>query len=322
LAEKLLIVDARLPLPARKLQNLVQQVLKIGKPAAARVIHDGAVRVNGRTLRRPLAVLEIGDRVEVDVQPQPSPRAATPGRSRHAQLEIAFEDEHLVVVNKPPHLLTVPTPYKERNTLISLLDQLLQQRTPPAKAFCVHRLDRGVSGLLVFGKSLPIAEMLRDQFAARKPQRQYAALVAGLMQHPHGTFRSHLATDEQLNRHSTADRQRGELAITHYQVRAEFGDASLVEIQLETGRRNQIRVHFAEAGHPVLGDPRYGRGTLRDRWPHRRLALHAQSLGLTHPVTGEAMSFDSPLPQEMRLFAAPRPADDRRPRKEKRRRRR
>ena len=118
-----------------------------------------------------------------------------------------------------------------------------------------------------------------------------------------GSIRSHLATDEALNRYSTGDPNVGELAITHYEVIDQFSDAAIVRVQLETGRRNQIRVHFAEAGHPILGDPRYRTQEATHRfWPYSRLALHAESLGLTHPVTGEKLQYVAPWPQEFRDF--------------------
>jgi 23S rRNA pseudouridine1911/1915/1917 synthase len=257
------------------------------------------VQVNGRFVRKPATVLEPGDRLRVEYEPL-APVLPKEPASGQQQVEIVYSDAHLVVVEKPAALLTVPTPYREKVTLISLLEKKLQ-----AQAYCVHRLDRGVSGLLVFAKELAIAEALRDQFAERKPERLYVALVAGNVRQREGTFRSHLATDKELNRYSVEDETAGELAITHYRMVEQLQDASLVEVQLETGRRNQIRVHFAEAGHPVLGDARYGRGVRTAvPWNHRRLALHAQTLGFVHPVTGAALRFESKLPREMGEYIA------------------
>lgn len=298
--EKSLVVSDRLPQPARKLQGLVQQLLKFSQQQAVKLIHDGGVRVNGRVVPRPQTMLEVGDRLEVAYEPEVKPLPAVRGESS-AQLEIIFQDDHLVVVNKPPALLTVPTPRREPNTLISLLSKKLVRDRTGEEAFVVHRLDRGVSGLLVFGKRLDVAKALRDQFEQRKPERKYVALVAGDVEQPTGTFRSHLATDKDLNRYSTDDESVGELAITHYQVLQKLQDATLVEVWLETGRRNQIRVHFAEAGYPVLGDERYGRH-VATRWPYRRLALHARRLGFNHPVLDVPLVFESPLPWEMQTF--------------------
>jgi 23S rRNA pseudouridine1911/1915/1917 synthase len=152
-------------------------------------------------------------------------------------------------------------------------------------------------------KSLAVAEQLRNQFAARKPDRQYIAILAGLVPSDSGTVRNYLATDEKLNRYAVEDPNQGELAITHYRVRQRWQDATLVEVRLETGRRNQIRVHLADLGHPILGDPRYRRDLATHRaWPYRRIALHAESLGFEHPSTGQPMRFVAQWPQEFRDF--------------------
>ncbi len=297
-------VDSRLPPPARTVVSIVQSALKIKRKLAEQLIHSGMVSAHGRTLSQTHFKLNVGDEVVIDYAPQP---IATPRRTESGKatpFEIVYDDASVVVVNKPANLLTVPTPKREANTLQTKLRQWMQRNQPQSMAICVHRLDRGVSGLLVFAKSYEVADLLRAQFADRKPERQYIAIVRGHLKAPKGTFRSYLATDSaSLSRHSVQDPDGGELAITHYEVREQWGDCSLVSITLETGRRNQIRVHFAEAGHPVLGDPRYRSQEAEHRWwPHKRLALHAETLGLTHPETNELLRFSSPWPQEFRDF--------------------
>jgi 23S rRNA pseudouridine1911/1915/1917 synthase len=246
--------------------------------------------------------LAAGDRVEIrfEAQRRYSPRPkARPNRG----FVIVYEDRDLLVVEKAPELLTVPTERNERFTLVERVSEYVRRTGRAPGVFPVHRLDRGVSGLLVFAKLREIEDRLRDQFAARKPERQYIAIVAGHLTTAKGEFRSYLATDKALNRYSTDDREIGQLAVTHYQVLEHLADTTLVVVWLETGRRNQIRVHFAEAGHPVLGDPRYKVAAARHRdWPYERIALHAQTLGFEHPVTGEPMLFDSRLPAEMVQF--------------------
>lgn len=316
--EKTIVVNERLPWPARKLQNIVQQALKVAKAQATRVIQDGGVRVNGYFLRQPHQMLEVGDQVEIEYEasdyvPQPKPV------DTFEEMEVLFEDQHLIVVNKPPALLTVPTPYRERNTLISLIEKRMQREGTGKQAFCVHRLDRGVSGVLVFGKQLEMATALRDQFEQRKPQRHYVAIVGGHVPDREGTFETHLTTDKHLYRHSTDDPEEGELAITHYKVLKHISHATVVEVRLETGRRNQIRVHFAEAGHPVLGDGRYGNPVFQEIWRHRRMALHAESLGFAHPITRQPLEFTAPIPQEMQALMRDEAASKRsgRPRRER-----
>jgi 23S rRNA pseudouridine1911/1915/1917 synthase len=223
---------------------------------------------------------------------------------------------------------------EKENLVEALNVYLRRGRASGVYAAVVHRLDRDTSGLLVFGKNLSIAKRLKDQFEAHKPLREYLAIVAGVLDKPKGTFRSFLSTDEDLNQVSMpmrgkenpsrrSDRKpegRGDkhhhhvkdgkprfdgaakpfkkkepqLAITHYQVVEVFKNATLVRVRLETGRRNQIRVHFSEIGHPVLGDTRYETDLARHPfWKYPRLALHATQLGFTHPLHGKKLNFKS-----------------------------
>lgn len=171
------------------------------------------------------------------------------------------------------------------------------------EACLVHRLDRAVSGLLVFGKHEAIAEQLIEQFRQKKPQRTYAAIVAGVMPNDEGTFQTQLTTGKNLDRYVSHGGLDSETAITHYRVIERLGDTTLVEAVLETGKRNQLRVHFTHAGFPVLGDPRYDSDkATHKRWIRKRIALHAKSLGFTHPISGEELTFDSPLPVAMTKF--------------------
>lgn len=300
---KKFVIDERVPRPARNVLALVQSHLKVQRAIAAKLVHGGMVSVNGRVVLQPHWMLSPGDLLEVEYAPQP---AATPSKRAAAKrepFEIAYDDEYLMLVVKPAGLLTVPTPKRESNTLISNINRWLDRQQRGVQAYSVHRLDRGVSGLLVFGKSLDIAMALRSQFQARKPQRKYTAIVVGNMPERSGTFKSYLATDESLNRYSTTDPNAGELAITHYEVREQFQDSAILSVQLETGRRNQIRVHLAEAGHPIVGDPRYrSREAVHRFWPYSRLGLHAESLGLIHPISREPLQYVAPWPQEFRDF--------------------
>ena len=209
----------------------------------------------------------------------------------------------MIVVDKSAGTLTVPTDRNEKHTLVERVSVYLSHSRRKRQAWVVHRLDREVSGLLVFGKHEPIADRLIEQFRQRKPQRIYTAIVAGVMSSGNGTFRSHFATGKNLDRFVARRSRRTEAAITHYRVLRRLADTTLVEATLETGKRNQIRVHFANAGHPVLGDPRYKTNqAMHPRWIRKRIALHAKSLGFEHPVSGEAMTFESPLPSALEKF--------------------
>lgn len=292
-----------MPEPARYLLPLVQSHLKVNRSIASGLLHDGLVSVNGRVVRQPHWRLSPGDQLDIEYAPQP---LATPSKrktSKREPFEIAYDDEHLMLVVKPAGLLTVPTPKRESNTLLGNINRWLARQQPGVEAFSVHRLDRGVSGLLVFGKSLEMALALREQFQARKPKRKYTAIVIGRMESQSGTIRNYLATDPDLNRYATSNPEAGELAITHYEVREQFSDAAILTVQLETGRRNQIRVHLADAGHPIVGDPRYRSDQARHRfWTYNRLGLHAETLAIKHPVSGEPLEFVAPWPQEFRDF--------------------
>jgi 23S rRNA pseudouridine1911/1915/1917 synthase len=156
---------------------------------------------------------------------------------------------------------------------------------------------------MVLAKSTQAADGLRAMFRSRLIERMYVAVVAGTLKANSGRFESFLATAKNLDRFSTTERDAGQRAITHYRLLRQYPNCAVVEVKLETGRRNQIRVHFAEAGHPVLGDPRYGRGQpARSDWNESRLALHAVHLALRHPIHGSSLRFDSPLPKPMRRF--------------------
>ncbi len=276
-----LIVQAMTALPRRQIRGIFdrQCVMINGRPAMLthqRVTQGDVVEIIYDRTRR--------------YHEEAKPKADSTFR-------IVFEDEDLIVVDKAAHILTTPTPSQEHNTLINRVSRYLTRGRADDEAYACHRLDRGVSGLLVIGKSPRIAGRMRDQFERHEPERQYVAIVAGDVEQEQGTFRSHLVTGDNLDRFSTKDKSKGELAITHYRVEQRLRDATLVRVRLETGRRNQIRVHFAEAGHPVIGDPRYGGSlTIHPRWQAKRIALHAELLGFTHPITRRKLIFESPLP--------------------------
>jgi 23S rRNA pseudouridine1911/1915/1917 synthase len=305
MSQKTATVPNTIPIPARQLSSVLQNLFKIPRGQIAALLDQGHVTVNGRVKRQSFHVVEVGDFISVDMVPQPiaAPSIASKGKTSSRSIDFLFDDDDIMIVNKPANLLTVPTKHREAHTLLSLVERRIQKQNKNAKAFCVHRLDRGVSGVLVIAKSLEMAEALRDQFAMRKPNRKYIALVAGIPNPAQRELRNFLATDENLNRYFVPSAEQGELAITHFQTRQSWRDASFLDIRLETGRRNQIRVQLAEIGHPILGDPRYRPHQAEHwAWPHQRIALHAESLGFHHPRTGEPIQMETMWPQEFRDF--------------------
>lgn len=297
-----IVIEQSSALVNSRVDRCVQEIAGGSRSHVAGLFDYDCVAVNGEIETNSGRSLNAGDQVLVRFEENRrySPRRRT---KTHRGFSIVFEDRHVIVVEKSADLLTVPTDGREPHTLIYRVNEHVKHEGRGRGAFVVHRLDRGVSGLLMFGKTREDARLMQNQFRQRKPERQYDALVAGTVGPDSGEFRSFLATGKNLNRYSTDDEVDGQLAVTHYQVAERLPDTTHVTVQLETGRRNQIRVHFAEAQHPVLGDNRY-RSDLWENipWTHKRFALHASTLGFSHPVTEESMRFRSPLPVEMTDF--------------------
>jgi len=294
----------RLTAPAARLDLVVQSIVGRSRAYVRGLFDHGCVRVDGRPCGDGGACGRAGETVAVDFDPQQNYRERPKARPS-AQFTVAYEDAQLVVVDKAAGILTVPNDRRDTRTLIDEVARYLSRGPRLTRRACVvHRLDRDTSGLLVFGKSQEIADALRDQFAARKPERQYAAIAAGRLRDEGGTFRSYLHTNDDLDQLSSADPASGKLAVTHWQVVERLRGATLLRVHLETGRRNQIRVHLADAGHPILGDVRYRPDEARHpAWRWARLALHAETLGFSHPVTGAPIRVEAPPPECFALFA-------------------
>lgn len=289
---------------AGRVDRVVAKLTGRSRAQVRGLIQNQCVTINGTACTSDFDRVEAGDTVVVRHDPGQN-YPDKPVLSVRAPFRILFEDDYLLVVEKAAHLLTVPTPKREKDTLVHHLQTYVSRgRKHLGRVEIVHRLDRGVSGVLVFAKNKIVAETLRDQFAAAKPERAYIALVAGRMAADRGTFDKPLVTDEHtIQRRCATQPGVGERAVTHYVVEKRYSRATRVRVRLETGRRNQIRVHFADAGHPVLGDPRYEPDLARHpRWPHRRMALHAATLAFAHPVTGAPLRFEAPEPREFTDF--------------------
>ncbi len=207
-------------------------------------------------------------------------------------VRLIHEDRDCLVVDKPAGLLTMATAVEKRRTLYAMLFELLRRRRPPERLFIVHRLDREASGLLVFAKSEEAKRRLQEQFKDHSAGRTYLAVTEGRIDRPSFTARSYLAENAIHRCFSTPNPAAGKWAVTHGRVLRASATRTLVELRLETGRKHQIRVHLAEQGHPIVGDPLYGRG----RSPIRRLALHGMRLSFAHPFTGKVLTFESPAP--------------------------
>jgi 23S rRNA pseudouridine1911/1915/1917 synthase len=261
--------------------------------------------------------LSAGDRVRVWVDRPGSARRRL-GRAGGAlaakgKLEIIYRDEALIVVNKPAGLLTVPLPPPSDAT--SVEDQLVPHLRTRGKRrpLVVHRIDRDTSGLVVFATHPEAQRRLKDQFRRREPERVYVAVVYGHPTPPAGTWRDHFVWDKRdlVQKEAHPRDPRAKEAISEYRVVERFHDASLIEVRLRTGKRNQIRLQARLRGHMLVGEQRYvfGPDALR-HIPFPRQALHAQQLGFLHPITGRALRFRAPLPPDMaQLLEALRTAE-------------
>lgn len=269
-------------LPLTLLEVLVRRFPDSSKTTLRRMLQDDRVRVNGKPERDARRLIGADDQVDVA------------GRTERIdpRVRIVFEDADLIVVDKAEGLLSVPSAqmlYETAETFLTTYHR--------APVYHVHRLDRDTSGILVFAKNTFVREQLQKIFAAHEIERVYVAIVHGKLRDSSGTFRSFLAEDAEQRVRTVSDESKGKEAITHYRTTASGRRYSILELRLETGRRNQIRVHLAEAGHPVVGDTMYGKGREDD---FGRLALHARSLSFTHPRTGEKVMFTSEIPRAFR----------------------
>jgi tRNA pseudouridine32 synthase/23S rRNA pseudouridine746 synthase/23S rRNA pseudouridine1911/1915/1917 synthase len=207
-------------------------------------------------------------------------------------LEIIYEDGDMLVVDKPAGLLTVGTSTNKTRTAYYYLTDYVRKGSLKSRKriFTVHRLDQWTSGVLIFAKSPVVKQRLQAQW--KDTEKKYIAVVHGHLAQKEGIISSYLAENKAYTVYSTTDAAKGKLAHTAYKVLKETGQFSLLEVNLLTGRKNQIRVHMADKGHPVVGDRKYG----KDKDGYRRLALHSRSISFEHPTSGEQMTFKTKVP--------------------------
>ncbi|HXG82173.1 MAG TPA: RluA family pseudouridine synthase [Sphingomicrobium sp.] len=288
---------------------LAAQVPTMSRERLKVLTKAGNLTRQGKAVRDPATKVKGDERFLLAV-PEPEPAHNEP---QEIPLRIVFEDEHLLVVDKPAGLVVHPAAGNRDGTLVNALlhhcGPSLSGIGGVARPGIVHRIDKDTSGLLVIAKHDKAHEGLAKQFAAHSIDRRYLAIVTGVPRQANGTVDAPLARSPQ-NRKKIAIQPKGKRAVTHWQRLEILSDAALVECRLETGRTHQVRVHMASIGHPLLGDPVYGRGKaahrkLLNQLDFRRQALHAAHLGFIHPVTKGRLSFDSALPSDMQeLFTA------------------
>jgi 23S rRNA pseudouridine1911/1915/1917 synthase len=294
-------------LDGERVDRVIALLTGLTRAEVAHVVDGGAVRVGGRRVKARSRRVVAGDVLEVDL---PEPAVAT-GLQADASVDVpvVYVDDEVIVVDKPAGLVVHPGAGNQQGTLVhGLLARWpdLAEMGPPERPGIVHRLDKGTSGLLVVARTAAARDALVAQMAARTVDRRYAALAWGSLESDEGLIDAPIQRAE-ADPTRMAIRAGGREARTMYRVDARYEHpvpATLLECRLETGRTHQIRVHLAAIGHPLVGDPRYGRGSAERsvgvvRLPAGRVWLHAGRLSFDHPATGQRLSFASPIPTDL-----------------------
>lgn len=271
-------------------KELAHHLTDISRSQLQKWIEDGNVTVNGETVK-PKYKLAVGDRVEV----QPEKPQKIDLEPENIPLDIVYEDDDVIVVNKPQGMVVHPAPGHPNHTLVNALlyHSPLSTINGEFRPGIVHRIDKDTSGLLMVAKNDLAHRSLAAQLKAKTNEREYVALVHGVIKEELGTIDAPLGRSKK-DRKKQAVVEDGRHAVTHFKVLERFKHYTLVSCRLETGRTHQIRVHMKYIGHPLAGDPLYGpRKTL----PGNGQYLHARLLGFKHPRTGKQMTFTAPLPE-------------------------
>ncbi|WP_028612105.1 RluA family pseudouridine synthase [Paenibacillus harenae] len=279
--------------PMELLPFLIKNISGSGRNAVKSILARGQVSVNGKATTAYNLQLQPGQTVTVSKE---GPKEKLPFEG----LSILFEDEHIIVVKKDAGLLSVASDTGKENELTAYRQLMAHVRMdhPKNRIFIVHRLDRDTSGVMMFAKSEAVQQQLQNSWQDTVQERTYVALVEGQVKKEQGTITSWLKESKTLKMYSSSHPNDGLHAVTHYKVLRSNKSFSLLEVQLETGRKNQIRVHMEDIGHPVAGDKKYGARTRT----LGRLGLHARVLAFTHPVTGKLVRFETEIPK---LFLRP-----------------
>ncbi len=282
----------------KRLDTLVSELSGASRSKVQKLISTGHVLVNGAPARKNHA-LSAGEAVSWEIPP-PEPEELKP---EDLPLDVVYEDEHLLVVNKPAHMVMYPGPGHESGTLLNAL----MARYPDiagvggrGRPGVFHRLDRDTSGLVAVARTEAAYRAMVEEIKERRVQREYLALVVGSLPAETGTIDLPMGRSRGNRKRMAVDRVAGRRAVSRFSVRERFGERfTLVEVGLETGRTHQIRVHFSHIGHPVAGDPEYSRGKSARSLGLDRQFLHARRLAFDHPVTGERLEFESGLPADL-----------------------
>lgn len=276
------------------LHFLLDNLPRKGRKLLKAVLRDGQVSVGGRVTTQFDQPLKPGQEVSVSWK-RSAPQQEILG------LTIIHEDDDIIIIDKPSGLLTIATEKEKRKTAYSILSNYVKKQDSNNKIFVVHRLDRETSGLLMFAKNEVIKKTIQATWKSTIHNRTYVAVVEGIVEPSEGVVESYLAESKAFIVYSGQNPKHGRKAITHYRKIDGNSGLSLLKVNLETGRKHQIRVHMQDINHPVIGDRKYG-STIN---PINRMGLHAQVLVFNHPVTGERCEFRTPVPKSFQNLFKP-----------------
>ncbi|SDG95734.1 ribosomal large subunit pseudouridine synthase D [Alteribacillus persepolensis] len=282
-----------------RIDKFLSQKHKESRTAVQAWIKEGNVLVNGKNVKSNYIVQE-GDVIVVYVKKAEEPNI----QAENIALDIRYEDQDIVVVNKPRGMVVHPAPGHYSGTLVNALlyhCQDLSGINGELRPGIVHRIDKDTTGLLVAAKHDKAHEHLSNQLQNKKIERVYRAVVHGDIPHDHGTVDAPIGRDPKDRQKMAVTEKNAKEAVTHFNVLERWNDYTYIECKLETGRTHQIRVHMAYIRHPVAGDPKYGR---QKTLPIQGQALHAGKLGFLHPAKDEYMEFEAPLPDDMSKIIA------------------
>ena len=275
--------------PAQLLSFLIESMPQRKRTTVKNLLRHNQVAVNGKPETLNSTALEPGDKIEVNLT-----REFRVFSNR--RVKIVYEDDDIIVIEKGYGLLSMASDRKQKGrpeeTAYSILREYFKWHSPANKIFIVHRLDQNTSGLMMLAKNQEAKDTLQHNWNNMVLQRKYIAVVEGYVDDDQGEVRSYLAETSQHEVYSTDKPEEGKLAVTRYRVLKRGNGHTMLEVELDTGRKNQIRVHMKDLGHPIAGDRKYG---ARPSIIHR-LALHAQTLRFAHPVTRRDMNFATPIP--------------------------
>ena len=271
--------------PAMLLEFIEQALQGVSRNRAKAILSGGGVRVDHKNTRQFDLQLQPGQLVEIS-------KRKPKGELQSKFVKIVYEDPQVIVIEKAPGILSMASSH-HAFCVKQVLDDYFHRTHQKCTAHVVHRLDRDTSGLLVYAKTLEAEQILEHNWHDIVTDRRYMALVSGTLDQERGSVESWLKDNKAYFTYSSPTDNGGKYALTHYRVLRTDGRHSLVELKLETGRKNQIRVHMQDLGHPVCGDTKYGNGDD----PIGRLALHAFRLNFYHPITGEPLRFETPVPK-------------------------